>query len=266
MKIERNKIYNIDCLDGMKNMDAASVDMILADLPYGVLDTKNENLKWDVKLPIAKLWEHYARIIKPNGAIVLTATHPFTVELINHAPKGFKYYEMIWYKSSGTNFLNAKKQPIRQHENILVFYQKTPTYNPQKYTVDERFVAKGFSKKKANSGKMFNIRGRASERYEYKDTGERYPDSVIQVPELAGDGSVLPVKSAWRVGMHPTEKPVALFDLLIRTYTGEGELVLDNTIGSGTTAVAVIGAGRDFIGFEKDAKFYNMALERISQL
>ena len=254
----KNQILNIDCLEGMARIAPGSIDMVFADLPYGML--KTEHTKWDIKIPFAPLWEQYERVLKKNGVIVLTGVHPFTNEIINSIPKGFKYRELIWYKSSGSGFLNAKKQHVRQHENVIVIYKKMPVYNPQKYAIDERFVSKGKSKKRNNAKncKAFNISGKASKEYTYKDDGTRYPDSVLEFLE-----TVLPIKSTHRKGMHPTEKPVDLVAYLIRTFTNEGDLVLDNCIGSGTTAVAAILEKRNFIGFEMDVDYYNMAMLRV---
>lgn len=254
----KNQLFNIDCLEGMTQIPKGSIDMIFADLPYGMLKTKHT--QWDIKIPFAPLWEQYERVLKENGVITLTGVHPFTNAIINSIPKGYKYRELIWYKSSGSGFLNAKKMHIKQHENVLVIYKKLPTYNPQKYPIDERFVAKGKAKKKNNAKncKAFAIRGKASKNYVYKDDGTRYPDTVLEFLE-----SVLPIKSVHRKGMHPTEKPVDLVAYLIRSFTNEGETVLDNCMGSGTTAVAAILEKRNFIGFEKDVNYYNMAMERI---
>lgn len=263
MKIEKNAIYNVDCLEAFPFVGDGTVDMVLCDLPYGILDKKNEHTKWDIKIPFEPLWAHYTRILKKNGAIVLTCTHPFTKELVNSIPKGFKYYEWIWYKSSGTSFLNAKKHPIKQHENVIVVYREQPTYNPQKYKIDEKFINKRIAKSKGNSGHHHTIRGKAAETYQYIDTGDRYPDTIIEINDVHDGESVLPFRSTWRKGMHPTEKPVDLFTYLIRTYTNQGELVLDNCIGSGTTAVAAILESRNFIGFEKEQTYYEDALQRI---
>lgn len=253
-----NMIHHIDCFEGMAMLPDQSVDMVFCDLPYGVLKTKHT--KWDVKLPFGPLWDQYRRLVKDNGAIVLTGVHPFTNEIINAIPKGYKYQELIWYKSSGSGFLNAKKRHINQHENVLVIYKKSPTYYPQKFQIDERFRAKSKGKLTLNAGKCkaFAISGEKSKTYQYIDDGSRYPDSVLEFP-----ATVLPIKSAMRKGMHPTEKPVDLVAYLIKTFTNEGEVVLDNCMGSGTTAVAAIQTKRRFVGFETDQDYYNMAQERI---
>lgn len=256
MKLELNTVYNMDRMEGMSHIPEQSIDMILCDLPYGML--KTEHTKWDVRLPFEELWQHYMRITKPNAAIVLTCTHPFTNALVNSIPKGYKYRELIWYKSNGSGFLNAKKMHIKQHENVLVIYKKTPTYNPQKYKIDEKFVQKGKAKRKSNQkSKAFKIRGKASENYVYKDDGTRYPDTVLEFE------TVLPFKSVHRKGMHPTEKPVNLFAYLVRTFTNEGAVVLDNCMGSGTTAEACLLEDRKFIGFELESRYYDMTIDRI---
>ena len=263
MTIQNNSIYNVDCMRALEFVQKGTIDMILTDLPYGILNTKRKHTSWDIKLPFEPLWEHYSRILKTNGVVALTCTHPFTKELVNSIPKGFKYYECIWYKSSGTNFLNAKKQPIRQHENIIIAYRKPPTYNPQKYKINPKFINKRKSKIGGNSGKHHKITGKAAKNYQYKDTGERYPDSIIEVNDIHDHSSIIPISSTFRKGMHPTEKPVHLFTYLIRTYTNKGEVVLDNCLGSGTTAVAAILEERKYIGFEKEERYYLDALQRI---
>lgn len=257
--IQLNEIHKMDCLEGMKQIEDASVDLILCDLPYGMLKTKHT--EWDVRLPFDELWEQYQRIAKVNAAIVLTCTHPFTNAVVNSLPKGYKYQELIWYKSSGSGFLNAKKMHVKQHENIIVAYKKPPIYNPQKYPINERFRAKGKAKKSHNklSSKAFTISGKASENYQYRDDGTRYPDTILEFD------SVLPIKSVSRKGMHPTEKPVDLFAYLIKTFTNEGAVVLDNCMGSGTTALACLATERNFIGFELEERYWNLSQERLDE-
>ena len=253
----KNQIFNLDCLVGMAEIPTGSIDMIFADLPYGMLKTKFT--QWDIKIPFAPLWEQYQRIIKPNAAIILTGVHPFTQEIIKSIPKGFKYRELIWYKSKGSGFLNAKKMHVKQHENVLVIYQQPPTYNPQKYKIDARFQMKRKAKKKHNTSKSKAFAITQKENYVYVDDGTRYPDTILEFME-----TVLPIQSTHRKGMHPTEKPVDLVAYLIRTFTNPGETVLDNCMGSGTTAVAAIQEGRHFIGYEMDENYFNMALQRIA--
>ena len=238
MSLELNKIYNEDCLEGMKRIDDKSIDMILCDLPYGM--TYN---KWDTVIPLDKLWEQYERIIKDNGAIVLTAQTPFDKVLGTSNLKMLRY-EWIWEKENATGFLNAKKQPLRKHENILVFYKRLPLYNPQ--------MGKGKSytavRKEKPSLNYYNNQKMTKT----VSDGERYPVSIIKF-------------NRDKEKLHPTQKPVALFEYLIKTYTDEGEIVLDNCIGSGTTAVACLNTNRNFIGFEKEEKYYNIANERIEK-
>lgn len=242
--IELNKIYNEDCLEGMKRVPDNSIDMILCDLPYGT--TRN---KWDSIISLDRLWEQYERIIKDNGAIVLTAQTPFDKVLGNSNLKLLKY-EWIWEKTNATGHLNAKKMPMKAHENILVFYKKLPTYNPQKTTGHERKVSKVEHRK--NSKLSTNYNDYIPNTY---DSTERYPRSV-QV--FAMDKQ--------KEAIHPTQKPVALFEYLIKTYTNEGDIVLDNCMGSGTTAIAAINTNRKYIGFELDNTYFKQSTERINKI
>ena len=235
--IELNKIYNEDCLEGMKRIEDKSVDMILADLPYGT--TRN---KWDSIIPLDLLWEQYDRIIKDNGAIVLTAQTPFDKVLGVSNLKHLKY-EWIWQKTEATGFLNAKKMPLKNHENVLVFYKKQPTYNPQ-FTVGKPYSYKkdGISSDNYGDSKGTDL---------IVNDGSRHP---LTVQTFKKDK-----------GLHPTQKPVALFEYLIQTYTNENETVLDNVMGSGTTAIAAINTNRNYIGFEMDTNYFNLANERIER-
>ncbi len=235
--IELNKIYNEDCLEGMKRIPNKSVDMILADLPYGT--TRN---KWDSIIPLDLLWEQYNRVIKDNGAIVLTAQTPFDKVLGCSNLKHLKY-EWIWQKDAGTGFLNAKKMPLKDHENILVFYKKPPTYNPQMRT-----GFKPYTTTKGHHGTNYGSDKGATT----VSDGERYPLTTMKFPRDSNK-------------LHPTQKPVALFEYLIRTYTNEQDTVLDNCMGSGTTAIAAINTKRNYIGFEMDEKYHKLANERIEQ-
>lgn len=232
-----NRITHGDCLEVMKNIEDKSIDMILCDLPYGT--TQN---KWDSIIPLEELWEHYNRIIKDNGAIVLTAQTPFDKVLGCSNLKMLKY-EWIWQKDSGTGFLNAKKMPLKDHENVLVFYKKLPVYNPQ--------MRKGFKPYTAKKGGHGSNYGKDRGAVTVSD-GERYPLTTIKFSRDANK-------------LHPTQKPVALFEYLIKTYTNEGETILDNCIGSGTTAVACINTKRNFIGIELEEKYYNIANKRIEE-
>jgi site-specific DNA-methyltransferase (adenine-specific)/modification methylase len=202
--------------------------MILCDLPYGM--TQNQ---WDCYIDLDKLWSEYNRIIKPNGAIVLTSNGIFTAKLILSQPKLYKY-KWVWEKSKPTNFLNAKKQPLRKHEDVCVFYKKQPVYNPQ-MTAGEPYD-KGVRK-----DQLCGNYGEFSPWHVYSD-GERYPTDIIYVKTAESEGDVL----------HPTQKPIELGRYMIRTYTNAGDVVLDNTFGSGSFLVAALMEGRNFIGIEKN--------------
>ena len=230
-----NTIYNEECIDGMKRISDGSVDMILCDLPYGT--TRN---KWDTVIPLELLWEQYERVIKDNGAIVLTAQTPFDKVLGSSNIKNLKY-EWIWQKPNGTGHLNAKKMPLKNHENILVFYNKLPTYNPQ-FTKGKPYKSKS-GKPSSNYGEQTTVLT--------ENDGKRYPLSVQAFNK--------------ETGLHPTQKPVDLFEYLIKTYTNEGEVVLDNCMGSGTTAIACLNTNRNFIGFELDKEYYDKSIDRINE-
>ena len=238
------KLIHGDCIEKMKEIPDGSVDMILADPPYGTTACK-----WDSIIPLEPMWEQLKRVIKPNGAIVMTASQPFTSALVMSNPKMFKY-DWCWRKPKGTGHLNAKKMPMRDKEDIVVFYKNPCTYNPQ-MVAGEPYKAKpgrGCARKsKANGedcyGKYQDVRE--------DNQGFRYPRQVIEHPICERDR------------LHPTQKPVALMEYLIKTYTNEGETVLDFTMGSGTTGVACICEGRNFIGIEKDEKYFQIAVERI---
>ncbi len=221
-----NKIIEGDCLEIMKDIPDKSINMILCDLPYGT--TQNE---WDSVIHLDKLWKQYERIIKDNGAIVLTAQGLFTNRLILSNEKLFKY-KVVWIKSKATNFLNAKKQPLRKHEDICVFYKKQPTYNPQK-TIGEAYD-KGFRKNQhTGSYGLFETR-------HVKSNGERYPSDIVYFKTAESEGKVY----------HPTQKPIALGRYFIRTFTNQNDIILDNTCGSGSFLVAAVLEGRSFIGIE----------------
>lgn len=234
-----------DCLIEMQNIPDKSIDAIICDLPYGTTQCK-----WDTIIPFDKLWEHYNRIIKDNGAILLFGAEPFSSTLRLSNLKLFKY-DWIWNKTHPKGHLNAKKQPMRAHEIISVFYKKQCTYNPQKTQGHARKIAKTYYVKE-NTGN--SVYGKEVRNTEY-DSTERYPLSV-QVFSNADLSNV----------MHPTQKPVTLLEYLVRTYTNEGDAVLDNTMGSGTTGVACKNLNRNFIGIELDEKYFNIAKERIEAL
>ena len=234
-------IYCGDCLEIMPTLPDKSIDMILCDLPYGTTACK-----WDVVIPFEPLWKEYKRLIKDNGAIVLTASQPFTSALVMSNPDLFRY-EWIWEKDQGRNFQLAKKQPLKVTESILVFYKTFPKYTPQGLCLLDK------PRVKSNKNKGGSLSHLSSEikRQEYTQTHFNYPKNLIKFNSDRG--------------LHPTQKPVALFEYLIRTYTNEGETVLDNCAGSGTTGVACIKTRREFILIEKDPKYVAMAERRIKQ-
>ncbi len=224
----KNSLIEGDCLEVLKKIPDNVFDMVLCDLPYGT--TQN---KWDSVINLPKLWEQYHRVVKTNGAIVLTSQGIFTAKLILSNEQNFKY-KISWEKSKSTNFLNAKKQPLRKHEDICVFYRKQPTYNPQ-MTMGEPYD-KGVRKNQlSGSYGDFNPR-------HVKSNGERYPTDVIYFKTAESEGKV------W----HPTQKPVALARYLLRTYTKRGDMILDNAFGSGSFLVAAAEEGRIFCGIEKN--------------
>lgn len=238
-EIELNRIYQRDCIEGMQLIPDKSVDMILCDLPYGT--TRN---KWDTIIPFEPLWEQYSRIIRDNGAIVLTGAQPFTSALVMSNPKLFKYI-WTWDKANPTGFLNAKKQPLRVTEDIVVFYKLQPTYNP-------KMEKRGVPRKKGGYNKIggSDNYGKFEDKVSISD--EYYPTNLIRFSNAARKGRV-----------HPTQKPVPLFEYLIKTYTNEGDVVLDNCMGSGTTAIACVRNNRNFIGFELEREYVEIANKRI---
>ena len=239
--MEINKIYNEDCLEGMKGIADGSIDMVLCDLPYGTTACK-----WDTVIPFEPLWEQYRRVIKPHGAIVLTATQPFTSALVMSNPKMFKY-ELIWNKVLPTGFAIAKYQPMKQHESVLVFCRGKTTYNPQ-------LIPREKPRKYNRTHRSYN----GSENLQSHDGQDRVLDSYQP-------RSILEFSNAnQKDKLHPTQKPVALFEYLIKTYTNPGELVLDNCMGSGTTAIACMNTQRNFIGFEMDKGYYDSACKRVA--
>jgi len=226
-----------DCLELMKDIPDGSIDMILCDLPYGV--TRNE---WDVPIPFEPLWQHYERITKENAAIILFSQMPFTVSLAQSNAALFRY-EWVYKKRNPVGFLNSHKMPLKAHENILVFYKKLPVYNPQFW------FGKPYKKKKQGHGS--SNYGKANLITEARSEGKRYPIDVLEF------------NNATSRGLHPTQKPVALLEYLIRTYTNEGETVLDNCMGSGSTGVACVNTCRSFIGIELDEGYFETAKRRI---
>lgn len=230
----------------MATLPDASVDMVMCDLPYGTTACA-----WDSVIPFESLWVQYCRVTKPNAAIVLTAAQPFTTALIASNMRGFKYC-WYWNKSKVTGFANAKRQPLRCVEDVAVFYRNAPTYNPQDLKPFGKTVNKG---KSAGGGTVQgadigNGKGALRSGADYVQEFTNYPRQVL---EIASEGSTV----------HPTQKPVALMEYLIKTYTDEGMVVLDNTMGSGTTGVACVNTGRDFIGMERDPAHFAMACARV---
>lgn len=242
--LEINKIYNEDCLsdNGLKLIQDKSIDLILCDLPYGT--TRN---KWDSIIPLDQLWTHYKRIIKDNGAIVLTAQTPFD-KILGCSNIEWLRYEWIWEKTSATGHLNAKKMPMKAHENVLVFYKNLPTYNPQKTYGHVRKVSKAEHKRNSKMSTNYNEYGLTT-----YDSTERYPRSVVK---FANDKQ--------KEAISPTQKPIALFRYLIRTFSNEGELILDNCSGSGTTAIACLNENRKYICLEKDVDEWKKSINRLN--
>ena len=248
IKIELNKIYNEDCLEGMKRIPDGSVDMILCDLPYGTTACK-----WDEVIPFDLLWEQYERVIKDNGAIVLTASQPFTSALVMSNARWFKH-SWVWHKKNAGNMLVAKYQPLKTTEDILVFSKKGERVNYYpilSYGHEDRSNEKAVEQKTDLYGK---IKGGGFKHGNNKPADARYPKHIIEISNANQRGKV-----------HPTQKPVPLFEYLIKTYTNEGETVLDNCMGSGTTAIACLNTNRNFIGFELDKGYFDIANERIDK-
>jgi site-specific DNA-methyltransferase (adenine-specific) len=239
-------IHWADCLTVMPLMPDASVDMVLCDLPYGTTACP-----WDFVIPPEALWKQYKRIVKPNGAIVLTATQPFTTQLIASNLQSFKY-EWIYEKTNPKGFLNAARRPLTAHESVLVFSFGDPPYYPQKWQIPEHLRTK---RKHATSKTAGEAYGNTNLK-RWDDDGSRFPTSVIGFSNRVGRSE----------NYHPTQKPVALMEYLIRTYTQPGETVLDNAMGSGTTGVACKLTGREFIGIEKRADYYRIAETRIEEV
>ena len=233
-------LYNGDCLEIMKNISDKSVDMILCDLPYGTTACK-----WDTVIPFEPLWEQYNRIIKYNGAIVLFGSEPFSSALRMSNIKNFKY-DWIWDKVNRyTGYGSCKYAPLKRYEIVSVFYKSKPTYNPQ------MMQGKPYKKTGDYSSKIY---GTDKVKKHGKNNGERYPFNILQ---YKGDDK----KNGF---LHPTQKPIALLEYLIKTYTNEGDVVLDNCMGSGSTGVACVNTNRDFIGIELDKDYFNIAKQRIT--
>jgi site-specific DNA-methyltransferase (adenine-specific) len=237
-----------DCLELMKDIPNGSIDMILCDLPYGTT-----NCKWDIIIPFEPLWVQYKRVIKYNGAIVLTASQPFTSALVMSNPDMFRC-EWIWDKMKGSGSMLAKIMPLKSHENILVFSKERTKYYPILEQADKKNIRdreKNFSKPLSNE-----IYGELSGYTGTKEDSTRKPKTIISISSQANE-----LHQGKR--LHPTQKPVALFEYLIKTYTNEGDVVLDNCAGSGTTAIACLNTKRQFIVMEKEQKYYDIILKRV---
>ena len=237
--MEVNKILHGDCLELYKSIEPKSIDLILTDLPYGTTACK-----WDTIIPFDKLWEMVNYLLKPNGVFITTASQPFTSALVMSNPKMFKY-ELIWHKSHPTGFASSKKRTMKYHENILIFYNTQPTYNPQ--------MTKGKPNhwKIKKAGKVRNSQPILGE-IENKNGDNKFPNSVMYFNSPNRNGI-----------LHPTQKPIELFENLIKTYTNENDLVLDNCAGSCTTAIASLNTNRNYICMEKDENYYSIGLKRV---
>jgi site-specific DNA-methyltransferase (adenine-specific) len=238
------KLIHGDCLERMKDIADKSVDMVLCDLPYGVLNKSNPSAKWDSMIPFEPLWKQYKRITKPNAAIVLFSQGMFTAKLMMSNPKWWRY-NLVWDKVLKNGFLNANRQPLRQHEDICVFSSGQTTYNPQMVKCEPH--KRGYGKGMNRCYGLYNSTTYISD--------EKYPTSIISFNKEHVVGKEY----------HPTQKPVALLEYLIKTYTNEGEVVLDNTMGSGSCGVAAVNTNRRFIGIEKDDKYFEIAQKRIGE-
>lgn len=230
-----------DCLEVMPKLRAQSVDLILADLPYGATACK-----WDSIIPLEALWSEYRRLLRPGGAVVLTACQPFTSKLVMSNPKWFRV-EWVWEKCNSTGFLDCNRRPMRAHESVLVFAPRAPRYRPQ-FSEGKAYIVR-------RRRRVDTLRDQKAVTREYTtiNLGSRFPRSVIRVNNQNGQGKV-----------HPTQKPVELMEYFIRTYSDAGHVVLDNTMGSGTTGVAAVQTGRRFIGIERDPGYSKIARNRIN--
>jgi DNA modification methylase len=249
--ITLDTIYNEDCLEGMKRIADGAVDCIITDLPYGVLNADSEGGSWDSIIPLEPMWEQFKRVTKPNAAIVLFCQGMFTAKLMMSQPKMWRY-NLIWDKSIKTGFLNANRMPMRRHEDIAVFYQQLPTYNPQMTKGDQHRRNCGTGRKQKAVNRCYGDYPTTPP----TDSDEFFPTSII---DISRGNSV-------EVFKHPTQKPVDLLRYLILTYSNEGDTILDATIGSGTTAVAALMEKRHFIGFETNKEYFDIAQGRIDEI
>lgn len=251
--IEENKIYHGDCIEIMQHIGDKQIDCIICDLPYGCLHRNNPHAQWDRVIPFQPLWKEYTRIIKDNGAIILFSQGMFTAQLMLSNPKLFRY-SLVWDKQRVTGFLNANRMPMRVHEDICVFYKRLPTYHPQ-YTTGQPNHSTGNGTHK-HTNQCYGA-FKTSQTYEkVKHVQTTVPDNM-KLPR-----SIISIRKEKLVS-HPTQKPVELIRYLIRTYTNAGDVVLDNCIGSGTTAVAAIKEQRRFIGIELNKEYFDFARKRV---
>lgn len=235
----------------MQDFPDHSIDLILTDMPYGVLNKKNPDAQWDKEVHLPSLWAQYKRIIKPNGAILLFGQGVFAAKLIMSNPKWFKF-DFIWDKVRKSNFLNCKKMPMRQHEQVLVFYAKPPTYNPQMVRCEPH--QRNHSRGNGNYQPTNTCYGKFSGA-DSIITDLKYPGTIVKFTKASS-------KEDW---LHPTSKPVDLLRWLIRTYSNEGDIVLDSFAGSGSTLIAAVEEKRDWIGIELSEKYYEIARKRIDE-
>ena len=245
------KLYQGDCLELMKNIRDKSIDCIICDLPYGVT-SKN---KWDTIIPYEPLWKEYKRIIKDNGPIILFGQDKFTAKTMLSNEKMHRY-NLIWNKVLTSGFLNAGRMPLREHEDIMIFYKKLPTYNPQ-FTEGKPLHGMGekFKKVKNNNNNYNDFNSCNNPSANREGDTKKYPKSILTFPRPASSKM-----------LHPTEKPVELLEYLIKTYSNENDVILDNCMGSGSTGVAALNTNRRFIGVELDEKYFNIAKDRLENI
>ena len=245
------KLYKGDCLELMKNIRDKSIDCIICDLPYGVT-SKN---KWDTIIPYEPLWKEYKRIIKDNGPIILFGQDKFTAKTMLSNEKMHRY-NLIWNKVLTSGFLNAGRMPLREHEDIMIFYKKLPTYNPQ-FTEGKPLHGMGekFKKVKNNNNNYNDFNSYNNPSANREGDTKKYPKSILTFPRPASSKV-----------LHPTEKPVELLEYLIKTYSNENDVILDNCMGSGSTGVAALNTNRRFIGIELDEKYFNVAKNRLENI
>ena len=245
-----NNIYLGDCLELMKEIPDGSVDLILCDLPYGTTACS-----WDIIIPLNKLWEQYNRIRKPNTAILLFGAQPFSSLVINSNIRDFKQ-ELIWDKQIGGNFVHAKRRILPRHENILLFYSKPPTYNPIMIDKEKSKIRPNPTMKSSTITETIPMGSGIIKCSKDRDKTKSFPTSILSFSKRMAECNE-------KFRLHPTQKPVSLLEYLIKTYTNEGDLVLDNCAGSGSTLIAAKNLGRQYIGIEKEEKYFEIAKKRL---